>query len=83
MTREEFADYILTGEQWTKATLAAVKMSQSGFIPECDVETFEREVTRPDGIVPVRKEAPIDYVGNCLRMWADMEAGIFSLGDIS
>ena len=55
MTKEEFERYIFTGAQWTPATLAAVRMAQSGFIPECDVETFEREIGKPDGIIPIQK----------------------------
>lgn len=59
MTRDEFARYIFEGEQWTPATLAAVRMAQDGMIPTCDVQTFECEVSRPDGVVPVRHEQPM------------------------
>ena len=55
MTRQEFERYIIEGSQWTPATLAALRMMQQGFIPECDVETFEREIGKPDGIIPVQK----------------------------
>ena len=52
MTKEEFASYIWDGPQRTPATLAACYMAQSGFVPTCDVETFEREIAKPDGVVP-------------------------------
>ena len=55
MTREEFEHYIIDGYQWTPAALVALRMMQQGLIPECDIETFEREVARPDGVVRVQK----------------------------
>ena len=63
MTRDEFAMYIFNGTQWTPATLAAVKMAQDGMIPTCDIETFEREVVRPDGMIPFEKAAPLFRFG--------------------
>jgi hypothetical protein len=83
MTRDEFAKYIFEGEQWTPARLEAVRMAKDGMIPICDVQTFEREVARPDGIIPFRKDEPLHDELTCLRMWADMEAGTFSLSDLS
>ena len=55
MTTDEFTRYIFEGSQWTKETLPAARLAESGFVPECDIETFEREVSRPDGVIPVRK----------------------------
>lgn len=59
MTRDEFARYVFEGQQWTAATLAAAHLAQTGMIPTCDAETFEREVSRPDGVIPVRKDKPL------------------------
>jgi hypothetical protein len=58
MTRDEFTRYIFEGQQWTPVTLAAARMAQEGMIPTCDIETFEREVIRPGGIVPFIKDHP-------------------------
>jgi hypothetical protein len=54
MTKDEFARYALDGDQWTPATIEAVRMLQLGMIPNCDRETFEREVIKPDGFIPFR-----------------------------
>lgn len=59
MTRSEFARYIFEGEQWTPATLAALRMGQAGMIPKCDVQTFEQEVLRPDGVIEYEQDAPL------------------------
>jgi hypothetical protein len=59
MTREEFARYVFEGMQWTPATLAAARMAQDGMIPTCGVETFEREVVRPDGVIPFKRDEPL------------------------
>jgi hypothetical protein len=52
MTKDEFARYALDGDQ--PATIEAVRMLQLGMIPNCDLETFEREVIKPDGFIPFR-----------------------------
>jgi hypothetical protein len=54
MTKEEFFRYAFDGDQWTKATIEAARMAQLGMIPNCDRETFEREVIKPDGFIPFR-----------------------------
>lgn len=87
MTREEFVRYVFEGTEWTPATLAAARMMQDGMIPTCDVGTFEREIGRPDGIVPFRKDPSVsdEYAMQCTRqrMWVDMDAGTFSFGNIT
>ncbi len=67
MTRNEFASYVMFGggsTQWTTATLAAARMAQDGMIPTCDVETFEREIVRPDGVIPVQRGEPLFRFGS-------------------
>jgi hypothetical protein len=59
MTREEFAQFIFDGPQWTPATRAAAHMAQEGMIPTCDVKTFEREVVSPSGVVPFQRGEPL------------------------
>ena len=87
MTRDEFAYYVFEGTEWTPATLAAARMMQEGMIPTCDIETFEREVVKPDGIIPFRKDDAVAQEYSMQRtrqqMWADMDAGTFSLSDIT
>jgi hypothetical protein len=87
MTRDEFARYVFEGTEWTPATLAAARMMQDGMIPACDVETFEREVVRPDGVIPFRRDVAVadEYAMQCTRqvMWAAMEDGTFKFGDIT
>lgn len=51
MTRHEFAKYCWEGSQRTPATFFAVRMAQAGFLPVCDVKTFENEVSRSGGYV--------------------------------
>lgn len=63
MTRQEFARYCFEGEQWTPATLAAVRMAQRGILPKCDVATFEREVIRLDGLIEFEKMEPLFQFG--------------------
>lgn len=59
MTRSEFAEYVFEGEQWTDATLTALRMAQAGMIPKCDVETFEREALKPGGFIEYELAAPL------------------------
>ena len=64
MTREEFARYCLEGAQWTPATIAAVRMAQSGFLPKADIAGFEQELLRLDGYIEVEKMEPLFVFGN-------------------
>ena len=59
MTREEFADYVWSGEQWTPATLVAARMAMEGMLPTCDAGAFEREATRADGVIEFKKMEPL------------------------
>lgn len=59
MTSEEFARYCLDGEQWTRATLAAVRLAQDGWLPTGTIEEYERELNRPDGVIQVRRMEPL------------------------
>jgi hypothetical protein len=59
VTRDEFARYCLEGSQWKPATLAAVNLAQTGYLPKGDIETFEREIAKPDGVVEVVRMAPL------------------------
>lgn len=63
MTREQFAAYCWDGLQWTPATIAAVQLAQSGWLPKADIETFEKEVSRPDGVIEVTKMEPMFVFG--------------------
>lgn len=63
MTRHQF-EALMDANGWSLAERAR----WSGITPLCDVDTFNREMARPDGMIPVDRDDAAPLTERLLRL---------------